>query len=411
MSPAAAKDEQTARRAFLLIILCGCLVAIITFGVRSTFGLFTEPVSSTRGWGRETFALAIAIQNLLWGLGQPVAGAIADRWGSARVLAGGCAIYAAGVALMAVSDTPLAMHMSGGVLVGLGMSGGSFTIVIAAFARLVPPERRPWAMGVATAAGSAGQFLFAPLGLAFISTYGWPTAFMMLASFLVLAIVLAAPLRSKGSGAGHGETDLGFADAMRAAFGHRSYVLLVTGFFVCGFQLSFITVHLPPYLSDIGIDAAYGAWAISLIGLFNIVGSYMAGILGGRFSKPWLLSGLYLGRAVMIAIFILMPAHPYMVLAFAAIMGLMWLSTVPLTSALVAVMFGTRYLGTLFGVVFFSHQVGSFLGVWLGGYLYDRFGSYDAVWWGSIALGVMAALVHLPIVERPAESFAAVGVK
>lgn len=385
-----------------VIIVCGCLIALIGFGVRSSFGFFLEPMSSARGWGREVFAFSLAIQNLLWGLGQPFAGMIADRYGAGRVLVVGGLLYAAGVALMTVSGTPGMLTLSAGVLVGLGLAGASFTVVLAAFARMVPVEKRSWALGIGTAAGSFGQFVFAHLGQAFIAGYGWSMALLLMAGMVLLIVPLSSAL------AGRPDYDSdpavfkqSIGNALGEALGYRSYILLLSGFFVCGFHVAFITVHLPAYLADLGIGIQVAAWAIGLVGLFNIVGSYASGVLGGKFSKRYLLSTIYFLRAVVIALFIAVPATTVTVLLFAAAMGVLWLSTVPLTSGLVAVMFGPRYMATLFGVVFFSHQVGSFLGVWLGGYLYDRTGSYDVVWWLGIALGLFAALIHLPISERP----------
>jgi predicted MFS family arabinose efflux permease len=300
------------------------------------------------------------------------------------------------------------MHLSAGVLIGLGLAGGSFTIVMAALARRVPPERRSWAMGIATAAGSLGQFVMAPLGQAFILAYGWHSALLILAAGVAVVPLLAtAMVSSPSSLSSAGEIDLGLKATLAQAFGHRSYLLLVAGFFVCGFHVAFITVHLPPYLMDAGADPRLAAWSIAIIGLCNIVGSYGAGVLGGRHSKRWLLAAIYFLRSVAIALFVLLPVTTPSVLLFAAAIGILWLSTVPPTSGLVAVMFGTRYMATLFGVVFFSHQVGAFLGIWLGGLFFELYGSYDAVWWMSVALGLFAALIHLPIVERPAPRFAA----
>lgn len=399
--PRAADQASIGWRTPAIVVACGCLIALLSFGVRASFGLFTGPISDTNGWGREVFALAIALQNLLWGAGQPFAGALADRFGSARVLAVGGILYAAGVALMAVADTPLMMHLSAGVLIGLGLAGASFTIVMAALARRVPPERRSWAMGIATAAGSLGQFLMAPLGQAFILAYGWQTALLIMALGMLTVPALASAMVSQPQ-APAAASELGFKDALAQAFGHRSYLLLIAGFFVCGFHVAFITVHLPPYLTDIGAPPQLAAWSIALIGLANIVGSYGAGVIGGIWSKRWLLSIIYFLRAVVILTFISLPVTPWGVLLFAFVMGILWLSTVPPTSGLVAVMFGTRYMATLFGFVFFSHQVGAFLGVWLGGVLFEAYGSYDMVWWMAIALGLFAALVHLPIEERAA---------
>ena len=383
-----------------VVIVAGCLIALITFGARTSFGLFTDPLSALRGWDRETFAIAIAIQNLLWGIGQPFAGAVADRYGAGRVLAVGGAVYALGIALMAGATSGTTLALTGGVLVGLGLSGGSFTIVIAAFARLVDEERRSWAMGLATAMGSLGQFVFAPLGQSFISAYGAATALVLIGGCVALVPVLAAAL-SGGDGSAEAARQESSSTAMREALTHPSYLLLTSGFFVCGFHIAFVSTHLPPYLTDLGLSTGLAAWALALIGLFNVVGAYSAGVLGGIYSRRLLLSGIYASRAAAFALFVVLPATPVTVLLFSAAIGLLWLSTVPLTSGLIAVMFGTRHLGLLFGGVFLSHQVGAFAGVWLGGAVYDATGAYDAMWWASIALGMAAAIVHLPISERP----------
>ena len=401
-------------RSTAFVVGCGCLIALITYGLRTSFGLFAAPISVGRDWSPEVFALAIAIQNLVWGMGQPFAGAVADRYGSARVLAAGGVVYAAGVALMAASPTPLAFNLTAGVLVGLGLSGASFTIVIAALGRLVPEDRSSQAMGLATAAGSFGQFVFAPLGQAFLSDYGWQTALLLLAASMVVVPALAVALKGGGGGRSLDEPELPARDAVRLAFGHGSYLLLVAGFFVCGFHVAFITTHLPVHISSVaghshgGMNTAgpaVAAWALALIGLFNIVGSYGSGVLGARHSKRQLLAGIYLSRAVVIALFITLPPTPAVVLVFAAAMGVLWLSTVPLTSGLVAVMFGTGNLGALFGIVFLSHQVGAFLGVWLGGLVFEQTGSFLPIWWAGIALAIIAAGLHWPIVERPAPAF------
>jgi len=388
-----------------VVIACGCLIAMLGFGPRSVMGLFIQPLSETRGWGRDVFALAIAIQNLLWGAGGPFAGALSDRFGPGVVLAAGGVLYGIGLALMSWADTPGLLYLTAGVLVGLGLSGASFGVVIAGFSRLVPPEKRSWSMGIATAAGSMGQFLFAPLGQAFIAGYGWQAAMLILAGTMLLVPLLATAFGGSGGSRGAQHVtgaDVGFMEAIRQAFAHRSYVLLVAGFFVCGFQLAFITTHLPPYLTEAGISPTLAGWALALIGLFNIIGSYASGVLGGRMSKRYLLVANYFLRGTFTAAFILLPITPATVLIYAACMGILWLSTVPPTSGLVALMFGTRYLGMLYGFAFFSHQVGGFLGVWLGGVLYERTGSYDVVWWASVVLALASALVHWPIHERPA---------
>jgi predicted MFS family arabinose efflux permease len=395
------------RRTTAVVIVAGCLIALIGFGVRTSLGLFTEPLSVFRGWDRETFALAMAIQNLLWGVGQPFAGAIADRYGAGRVLAAGGAIYAAGTVLMALSTSGATLAITGGVLIGLGLSGGSFTIVLAAFARLVPPDQRSWALGVGTAAGSLGQFLFAPLGQAFIGAYGPVTALLLLSFFVAFVPLLAGALTGRGSEEERAaEPEVSTREAIRGALKHPSYVLLTCGFFVCGFHIAFISTHLPPYLTDLGFSGGLAASAIALIGLFNVIGAYSSGVLGGLQSKRLLLSGIYFARAIVFALFLVVPTTPLVVLVFAAAMGLLWLSTVPPTSGLVAVMFGTRHVGMLFGVVFLSHQVGAFVGVWLGGAVYESTGAYDLMWWLSIALGLAAAVVHLPISERRAPRWA-----
>ena len=392
------------RRNVTLVIIAGCVIGLVTFGVRSSFGLFTDPLTSLRGWDREAFAFAIAIQNLMWGLGQPVAGAIADRYGAGRVLAVGGLLYAAGTALMAVSTSQAALALTGGVLIGLGLSGGSFMVVLAAFTRLVPEDRRSWSLGLATAAGSMGQFLFAPLGQAFISGYGVVTALVLLSSFIVLVPVLALALTGRGEVSD--EPDVPVRQAIRGALSHRSYQLLTAGFFVCGFHIAFITTHLPPYLTDLGFSGGLAASAIALIGLFNVIGAYAAGVLGGHQSRKYLLSGIYFSRAVAFSLFLIVPTTPFIVIVFSIMIGLLWLSTVPLTSGLVALMFGTRHVGMLFGFVFLSHQIGAFIGVWLGGVIYDATGGYELMWWLSVALGLFAAAVHLPIREGKAPRWA-----
>ena len=388
------------RRNVTLVIVAGCIIGLVTFGVRASFGLFTDPLTELRGWDREAFAFAIAIQNLVWGLGQPIAGGIADRYGAGRVLAAGGLLYAAGTALMAVSTSEAELALTGGVLIGLGLSGGSFMVVLAAFTRLVPEDRRSWSLGLATAAGSMGQFLFAPLGQAFISAYGAVTALVLLASTLALVPLLAIALT--GSGEASEEPQIPVRQAIRGALSHRSYQLLTAGFFVCGFHIAFITTHLPPYLTDLGFSGGLAASAIALIGLFNVIGAYSAGVLGGHRSRKYLLSGIYFSRAVAFSLFLVVPTTPFVVIVFSIMIGLLWLSTVPLTSGLVALMFGTRNVGMLFGFVFLSHQIGAFIGVWLGGVIYDSTGGYELMWWLSVALGLFAAIVHLPIRERSA---------
>ena len=382
------------------IVLAGCAIALVTFGARAGFGLFLEPMSTANGWGREVFAVAIGIQNILWGVGQPVAGMLADRYGTMRVLIGGALVYFAGLVLMAFSTTPLMLHLSAGVLVGLGGAGASFALVMAAVGRMVSDDQRSKALGIVVASSSLGQFLLAPLAQGFILGFGWSAGLVMLGCIVLSVIPLSLAFRGErtGAGAAGGQT---IGAALKEAAGHGSYWLLVAGFFVCGFHVAFIQTHLPAHIVDQGLDPRIGAWAIALVGLFNIVGSYSAGVIGGRHSKKYLLSMIYLGRAVVIALYVVLPVTGLSTLAFAGAMGVLWLSTVPPTSGLVALMFGPRYMATLFGIVFLSHQVGAFLGVWLGGWFFDSTGSYGPVWWMGVALACFAALVHLPILEQP----------
>jgi MFS family permease len=403
---------QTASRWYYapaVIIVAGCIVAIISFGARATMGLFTHPISEFHAWPREVFGFAMALQNLIWGVFQPISGGFADRYGTTRVLIAGAVIYAAGMVLMAFSHTATLMYLSGGLLVGIGIATASFSIVMAAFGRLVPPEKRSWAFGIATAAGSMGQFIFAPLGQAFIAAFGWQSALIYLSFLVLLIIPLAIPLSApaaSGRQSARSESSVSLTETVQQAFGHGSYVLLVLGFFVCGFQIAFVTIHLPAYLVEHGISEWLAAWSIAIVGIFNVIGSYSAGIIGGKYQKRFSLSMIYLLRAIAVSIFITMPITPFSTVVFTAVLGLLWLSTVPLTMGLVTVMFGTRYMATLYGFVFLSHQIGSFFGVWLGGVFHDLYGNYDAVWWLGVALGLFAAIVHWPIREQRAPAFA-----
>jgi MFS family permease len=388
-----------------VIILCGCLISLIGFGPRSAFGLFLTPMSGANGWSRDVFALAFALQNLLWGIGQPFAGAIADRFGMVRVLSVGALLYAGGLALMAYTTSPLTLQVTAGVLVGFGLSGCSFNLVIAAFGKLLDERYRMLAIGAGTAAGSFGQFLFAPFGVALIDGTGWQNALLIFSGMLLLivpmALALATPPSAPKPAGANPVSPQSLKSALSEAFAHRSYVFLVLGFFTCGFQLAFITLHLPSYLIDRGLSAQIGGWTLATIGLFNIIGSISVGWLSNYYPRRYLLALNYFLRAVFIAAFVLLPASPITTLLFGAGMGLLWLSTVPPTSGLVSIMFGTRWLATLYGFVFFSHQVGGFLGAWLGGLLYERTGSYDIVWWLAVLFGLLSALINLPIVEKP----------
>jgi MFS family permease len=392
--------------ALLVTLVAASFISLLSFGVRAAFGLFTAPLPADVGISREAYSMAIAIQNLCWGATQPFAGLLTDRFGAKRVMLGGAALYATGIVGLLFASTPLEIWLTAGVLVGIGMGGASFSTALAALGRVMPDSHRSWALGIGTAAGSLGQFVVVPLVQAFIALGDWRTGgwFMAaaIASILVAALFVGSPQPAAGAPV---PKAVSAPRMLAAALAHRSYAYLVAGFFVCGFQLAFITTHFPAYLSDIGMGAATASWAVALIGLFNVVGAYLAGTWGGRYSKKNLLAWTYLARGAVIAAFLLLPVSPATVLAFGAAMGLLWLSTVPLTSGLVATFFGTRFMGTLFGVAFFSHQVGSFLGVYLGGVMYQRTGSYEPVWWLSIGLSLFAAAINLPIREDGSARF------
>lgn len=396
----------------LVIVGFGCLISLMAFGPRSTLGFFLTPMSSAHHWGRDVFAFALAIQNLLWGAGQPFAGILADRYGAPRVLCVGAILYAVGLALMAYSASAPMLDLSAGVLMGFGLSGSSFFVVLAAFGKLLPPRWRSTAFGAGTAAGSFGQFLYSPVAVLLMDQFGWQQTVLMFAfsvlAVLPLSLALATPKEPPRGPTTAQIASQSLRQALGEAFSQRSYVLLVLGFFTCGFQLQFITVHLPAYLIDRGLSATIGGWTIAAIGLFNIIGSLASGWLGDRMPKRYLLSFIYFFRAAAILAFIWFPVTPFTCIAFGATMGLMWLSTVPPTSGIIAVMFGTQWLATLSGLAFFSHQVGGFLGVWLGGIVFDRTGSYNAVWWLAIAFGIISAAINLPIVERPMPRLAAI---
>jgi MFS family permease len=387
----------------LVIVICGSLIGMLTFGPRSSVGFFMQPMSQQFGWGRDVFALAFAVQNLLWGIGQPFAGAIADRFGVVRVISVGALLYALGLLAMRYSSSSTELTLSAGLLIGFGLSGCSFNLVLSAFGKLMPPEWRGIALGAGTAAGSFGQFVFAPFTVAMIDNAGWQSTLVTFAILMMLVIPLSFALASPVAAVA--DVPLAqrqsFRQALSEAFGHRSYVLLVLGFFTCGFQLAFITMHLPAYLVDRGMPASTGGWVIAIIGLFNIVGSLTVGYAQNKFPKRYILSFIYLTRALATLAFILLPMTTFSAIMFGVISGLTWLSTIPPTSSLVLQMFGTRWLATLYGFAFFSHQVGGFLGALLGGIVYEKFGSYTPVWWLSVLFGVLSALINLPIVEAP----------
>ena len=408
LSQTGARPAGRGWRSPLLIVGCGCLISLMSFGPRSSLGFFLTPMSFANHWGRDVFAFALALQNPLWGVGQPLAGIIADRFGAVRVLCAGGLMFAAGLALMAHATGAPALDLSAGLLIGFGLSGTSFMMILATFAKLVPPHRRSLAFGLGTAAASFGQFLYSPLSVGLIDSFGWQQTLTIFAISMLAVLPLSFALSTPKAAEGQDAERQSLRQALSEAFGHRSYVLLVLGFFTCGFQLAFITVHLPAYLVDRGLSAQVGGWTLATIGLFNIVGSVLYGFLSDRLPKRHLLSFNYFMRAVAIFAFISFPVTPFSCIAFGVVMGLIWLSVVPPTNGIIAVMFGTRWLGTLAGFAFFSHQVGGFLGAWLGGLVYDRFGSYAPVWWLSILLGIMSGLINMPIKEQPVTRTAAV---
>ena len=389
-----------------VIIIAGCFIAMVTFGARSSSGLFLLPMTSDLGWSREGFAMALAIQNLVWGITQPVAGGFADKFGTGRTLAVGALIYATGLFLWSVTPSEGMFMLTGGVLMGVGIGTASFGIVMAAFGRVVPAEKRSFVFGVATAASSGGQFVFAPLGQAFISNFGWQMALVYLGLIILMVIPLSTMLRGRTNSA-PGEADMPFMQALSKALGHGSYRLLIIGFFVCGFHLAFITVHFPAFLVQCGLTPEASSWALGLIGLFNVAGSLLAGWLGDRLPKQILLSVIYLLRAIGTAAFLLLPITEVSAYIYAATLGMLWLATVPLTAGLVSLFFGPRFMGMLYGVAFLSHQIGSFFGVWLGGVSFDLTGSYDLVWYLGILIGLFSAAIHIPIKEVRAPAFIA----
>nr|WP_215730788.1 MFS transporter [Pseudomonas lalucatii] len=386
-------------RASLWIMLGGSLILALSLGIRHGFGLFLPPMSAEFGWGREVFAFAIALQNLIWGLAQPFTGALADRLGAKRTIIVGGVLYAVGLVLMGLADSPWSLSLSAGLLIGLGLSGTSFSVILGAIGRAVPMEKRSMAMGIASAAGSFGQFAMLPGTLGLIGWLGWSAALLALGLLVALIVPLAGMIEDRPLPKQGNEQTL--LEALREAGGHSGFWLLSLGFFVCGFQVVFIGVHLPAYLVDQHLPALVGTTVLALVGLFNVFGTYIAGWLGGRMAKPRLLSALYLARGVVIAAFVMAPLTVWSAYAFGVAMGLLWLSTVPLTNGTVATLFGVRNLSMLGGIVFLFHQLGAFLGGWLGGYLYDQTGSYTLVWQISIALSLMAAALNWPVREQP----------
>ena len=386
----------------LQVLAFGAAIVTLSMGIRHGFGLWLQPITQAQGWTRETFAFAIAIQNLSWGVFGIFAGMVADRFGAFRVIAGGAVLYALGLVGMALSPTGLLFTLTAGVLIGAAQAGTTYAVIYGVIGRNIPAEKRSWAMGVAAAAGSFGQFLMVPTEGFLISSLGWQTALLVLSGAVLLIVPMALGLR-EGSFAGTSSArrEQSIGQALREALKYPSFQLLMAGYFVCGFQVVFIGVHMPSYLRDKGLSPQVAGYALALIGLFNVFGTYVAGALGQRIAKKKILATIYLSRAVVISVFLAAPLSPASVYIFSSLMGLLWLSTIPPTNAMVAQIFGVQHMSMLSGFIFFSHQVGSFMGVWLGGYLYDRTGSYDIVWYIAIALGVLAALVNLPIREAP----------
>ena len=385
----------------LPVVVGGCLLVMLSFGYRAGFGLFMQPMSEARGWGRDVLSMALAVQNLAWGFIAVLAGGVADRYGNLRVLRAGGVLYAGGMWGMSQVTTELGIISTAGLLVGAGVAGTSFGIVLPAFARAVPADRRAWALGLGTAAGSVGQFLVVPVIQELIGWVGWMQSLQILGLSAFVMVAFALPLASfSGAAEGGAAEPIPMRQVLGRALGVRSYQLLVAGFFVCGFHVAFITVHMPAYLVDLGFTPRIGAWSISLIGLFNIVGAYVSGIASGRHPQRKILAGLYLGRVAAIGLFLAIPISLASVVVFSSLMGLLWLATVPPTSGLVAEFFGTRYMTLLYGLVFLSHQVGSFIGIWLGGWLYANVGNYNGIWIAGMILGAVAAALHWPIEER-----------
>ena len=380
------------------MVVAGGLVMGLALGVRHAQGIFLVPVTLEQGWSRETFGFAIAVQNLMWGLAQPFTGMIADRFGARRVIAAGLALYGVGLFAMANAASPMAFTLSAGVCIGIALSATSFGVVYGALSRLMPPARRNWALGLAGAVGGLGQFFLVPTAQGLIDSLGWAGALLALALLCALLLPCAWPLDDQPGQAGMHEQSL--RAALAEAFRHRGFWLLNLGFLACGFQLAFIAAHLPAYLQDKGLPAGTAVAGLAVIALSNVVGTYLCGLLGGRFRRKYLLCGIYLLRSAAMALFVLLPLSSGSLYLFCAVMGLVWLGTVPLTNGLVAQVFGLRYLTTLFGFVFFGHQLGAFFGVWLGGYVFDVTRSYDLIWGVGIALGVMAAALHYPINDR-----------
>ncbi|MBT7251167.1 MAG: MFS transporter [Rhodospirillaceae bacterium] len=397
--------DRSAPNAFwrspVFVLIAAAMIVFMSFGIRQSFGLFMRPVSVDMGWGREVLSLALATQNLMIGLSAPFAGALAIRWGAPRTVALGGVIFGLGIFLMSQATSPEWMFGSAGLMAGAGLGACGLPLILAIVGQVAPEAKRSLWLGMATACATGGQLLIVPISQSLLLGYDWVLALIVLSLFAGLIVPMAFSMSGAVTKDTGQDTEISLGEALKEAGGHRGFIFLTAGFYVCGFQVAFIAVHLPAYLADQGASATLGATALMLIAFFNMIGSWGSGWMGVRLSKKYLLSGIYVLRAMIIAVFIMLPVGPISVSIFAAAIGLLWLSTVPLTSGLVAQIFGTRYMGMLYGIVYLSHQMGSFSGVWLGGRLYDDTGSYDVVWWGAIALGLMSALLHLPINEKP----------
>ena len=384
----------------VVALICGSIILLVSLGIRHAFGLFLQPVTMDQGWGRETFAFAIALQNLVWGFSQPFTGMLSDRFGARPVVASGALLYGLGLWVMSQFAGEVVFIFGAGVLIGLGLSGTTFPVIFGAISRLVAPQQRSFAMGITMSVGSFGQFAMLPISLGLITGLEWQSALIVLSILAILMFPLAFGIRSASPSTFSAEEDVSFTQALRDAFGLRDFWLLSLGFFACGFQVVFIAVHLPAFLMDKGVGDGVAMTVLALIGLVNIAGTYYAGLWGGRHRKPMLLTWIYLGRAVVISAFVLLPITSTTAYIFGALMGLFWLSTIPLTNGVVASVWGTKHMSMLGGLVFFGHQLGSFAGGWMGGWLYDRTGSYDIAWGFTIALSLIAAVLNWPITER-----------
>jgi MFS family permease len=386
----------------LQVLACGAAIVTLSMGIRHGFGLWLQPITQAQGWTRETFSFALAVQNLTWGVAGVFAGMLADRFGAFRVLLGGAALYGLGLVGMALAPDPWVFALTAGILIGAAQAGTTYSVIYGVIGRQIDPAKRSWAMGMAAAAGSFGQFLMVPVEGMLIANLGWQQALIVLGVAAILIGPLALGLREPGfAGATPPPRDQTIAQALREAARYPSFQLLVLGYFVCGFQVVFIGVHMPSYLKDKGLTPEVASYSLALIGLFNVFGTYIAGALGQKLAKQKILAFIYAARGVAIAVFLIVPLSPLSVYIFSSVMGLLWLSTVPPTNALVAQIFGVAHLSMLGGLAFFSHQIGSFMGVWLGGFLYDRTGSYDIVWYIAIALGAVAAALNLPVRGTP----------